>query len=223
MFEQEMELEKQGSSVTPLLLIVTLILVIVGIAGYYTWQNMQVLSSEEASLVVSKALDAQGPVVIHFHAGAVTASADVKPRDPNYRLLEKAGWLKLGRDKGRVTPVTLTAKGGQQFQEIAGARKTLEKDGSDAYSVPIAERKLLAISKVTMNNPSHATVEFTWKWEPNRLGEVFEASGPLAKSFNTWDRGTLIDKYGVNFYHGEPAKAALNLVKTDRGWQIAAE
>jgi len=49
------------------------------------------------------------------------------------------------------------------------------------------------------------------------------ASGPLVKNFNTWDCGTLIDKYGSKFYHGEPAKTTLALVKTDRGWQIATE
>src|SRR5215469_14062832 len=45
MFEQELEMEKRQSSVVPLLLIVTLILVIVGVAGYYVLEGRQVLSS----------------------------------------------------------------------------------------------------------------------------------------------------------------------------------
>ncbi len=222
MFEQEIELEKHESSVIPLLLIVVLIASVVGVAGYYVWQNRQVLSNQEALGVVSAAVSAPGPAVIHFHTGMLTPSVDVKPRDPNYRLLEKAGVLKLGKDKGRATPVALTPEGEKQLQAISGVRKTQEKDGT-AYIVPIAEHRLVGVSKITMNGPNRATVEFTWKWEPNRLGEVFEASGPLVKSFNTWERGTLIDKYGANFYHGEPTRASLVLMKGDKGWQVAEE
>ena len=45
----------------------------------------------------------------------------------------------------------------------------------------------------------------------------------MVKSFNTWDRATLIQKHGANFYHGEPTKVTLALMKTDKGWQIATE
>ena len=38
MFEQELEMEEREASAIPLLLIVALILVIVGISGYYLWQ-----------------------------------------------------------------------------------------------------------------------------------------------------------------------------------------
>ncbi|MGZ4731632.1 MAG: hypothetical protein ACXVZH_05770, partial [Terriglobales bacterium] len=70
---------------------------------------------------------------------------------------------------------------------------------------------------------SHAVVDFTWTWQPNQLGEMFDASGPLVKSFNTWERGALIEKYGANFYHSEPVKTTLALEKVGKGWQIAAE
>jgi hypothetical protein len=138
---------------------------------------------------------------------------DVKPHDPNYRLLEKAGLLKLGKDKGRITPVTLTSKGERQIAEIAGTNRVKEKDGTESYTVPIAERKLMEISNITMINPSRATVDFTWQWEPSELGEVFDASGPLVKSFNTWERAPLIEKYGANFYRGNPTRAALTLTR----------
>jgi hypothetical protein len=74
-----------------------------------------------------------------------------------------------------------------------------------------------------MNGPERATVEFSWKWDPNKFGNLLDASGSLVKSFNTWDRATLIDKYGANFYHAEPTKMALVLVKTPKGWQVATE
>jgi hypothetical protein len=52
---------------------------------------------------------------------------------------------------------------------------------------------------------------------------VFDVSGTLVKSFNTWDRATLIQKYGANFYRGEPTRAVIALVKTDKGWQIGED
>ena len=40
-------------------------------------------------------------------------------------------------------------------------------------------------------------------------GDLFDAAGPAVKAFNTWDRSTLIDKYGANFYH-DPAPTRVN-------------
>jgi hypothetical protein len=223
MFEQEIEVEKHESSVVPLLLITALILAVVGVAGYFIWQNHQVLDVQQATALVDTAISAPGPAVIHFHTGLLTPSVDLKPLDPNYRLLDKAGLVKVGKSKGRQTPIALTPEGEKQLQAISGLRRNREKDGTEAFVVPIAQRKLVEIANIKMNNPTHAVVEFTWKWEPNRLGEVFDASGTLVKSFNTWDRATLIEKYGANFYRGEPTKAVLALVKTDKGWQIGEE
>jgi hypothetical protein len=66
-------------------------------------------------------------------------------------------------------------------------------------------------------------VDITWKWETNKLGNLFDASGSLVKGFNTWDRATLIQKYGADFYHGDPTKVTLSMMKGDNGWQIAVE
>lgn len=223
MFEQEVEMEERESSAIPLLMIVVLILGIVGTAGYYLWQNHQVLTSQEAATVVNATLNAQGPAMIHFEVGKVRTSVAVKPHDPNYRLLEKAGWLKVGKDRGGPIPIVLTPKGEKQVQALAGVKKTKEADDIQSYTVPIAARRLVEVSTVTMVNPSRATVEFSWKWEPNELGEIFDAAGPLVKSFNTWERATLIEKYEAGFYHANPTRAALILVKTDKGWQVAVD
>lgn len=223
MFEQELEMEKRNSSVVPLLLIVVLILSIVGVAVFYLLQSRQVLSQGEAQEVVVASLKNMGPVTIHFETGLVKASVEEKPRDPNYRLLEKAGLVTLGKDKGWRTPVTLTPKGRDLFASLPGVTKSKDKDGADIYVVPIADRKLAGISKITMTGTGRATVEYLRKWETNQFGELFDASGSLVKSFNTWDRATLISKYGANFYHAEPTKVALALAKGDKGWQIAVE
>jgi hypothetical protein len=227
MFEQELELEKRNSSVVPLLLIVTLILAIVGVAGYFLLQSRQVLSNAQAATIATSALRAQGPATIRFHTGMVKGSVDDKPHDPNYRLLEKAGLIKLGKDTGAygtITPVAITLEGQRLLQDIPGVAKSKEKDGTDIYLVPIAERKLVAVSHVKMINPERAAIDFSWKWEPNKLGNLFDASGSMVKSFNTWDRATLIQKYGANFYHGDPTSVTLTVVKDEKqGWQVALE
>ncbi len=223
MFEQEIEFEKRESSVVPLLLIVSMILVFVGVAGYYIWQNKQVLGTDQASAVITASLKAQGPAVVHFHTGMVKASVEERPEAPHYRLLDKAGIIKLGKVTGRTTPIALTLQGKALLAEIPDVITNKEKDGTDAYVVPLANRQLAEITKITMLSPERATVQYKWRWDANKLGNLFDASGSLVKSFNTWDRATLIEKSGANFYHAEPTKVAVVLVKTDRGWQIAME
>ena len=158
MFEQEIEMEKRESSVVPLLLIVAMILAIVGLAGYYVWQNQQVMSTADAGNVVSASLKAQGPAVVRFHTGMVKASVNEKPEDPHYRLLEKAGLLKRGKLSGRTYPIVLTSQGEKLLAEIPDVQKTRERDNTDLYVVPLAERRLAEISKITMLNPERAQV-----------------------------------------------------------------
>ena len=226
MFEQELEMEKRQSSVVPLLLIVTLILVIVGVAGYYVLEGRQVLSRQEASEVAAALLKAQGPATLRFHTGVIKSSVDDKPHDPHYRLLKKAGLVRIGKDTGEyktITPVELTAEGKHLLDEIPGVTKGTEKDGTTVYSVPLAERKLVAVTAVNMINPTRATVDITWKWDPNKLGHLFDASGSMVKGFNTWDRSILIQKYGADFYQRDATKVTLALTKGDNGWQVASE
>jgi hypothetical protein len=226
MFEQEIEMEQRQSSVVPLLLIVAMILTIVGVAGYYLIENRKVLSSADAAKLVAAELAKGGPSTIHFQAGIVTASVQERPHDPNYRLLEKAGLLTIGKDQdyGRRTPIILTAAGRKTFEELPGVSRTTDaKEKSEAYVVPVAERVLVGTPQVTMNGIGRAKVEFTWEWQPNRIGEFFEASGPLVKSFNTWDRATLIDKYGAKFYHGQPTKATLLFAKEGGEWHATSD
>jgi hypothetical protein len=226
MFEQEIEMERRESSVVPLLLIVAMIVVFVGVAGYYIWQNKQVLSTADAGNVITASLKAQGPAVVQFHTGVVKASINEKPQDPHYRLLEKAGIVKLGKAgrDGRTFPIAMTAQGEKLLAEIPDVQKAKEKDGTQLYVLPLAQRRLVEIKKVTMVNPERATVQYIWKWEPNKVGNLFEVSGSMVKSFNTWERSTLIDKYGANYYHGDPTNVTVTLVKNqNKTWQIAVE
>jgi len=76
---------------------------------------------------------------------------------------------------------------------------------------------------VNMDGVNNAIVEYSWKWVPNQLGDVFDAGGPLVKSFNLWERQTLINKYEVDFYNGESTKSALALVRSGRDWKISKQ
>jgi hypothetical protein len=223
MFEQELEMEKHESSVVPLLLISVLIFAVVGAAAYFVIQSRQVLPAPEATNIVNQVIQAQGPATVYFHTGKVEPSMNDKPEDPHYRLLEKLGLVTLGKPTAKGYPVALTPKGNELLKQIPGVQQSTEKDGTVGYRVPLAERKLVAISKITMTGTGRATVEYTWKWEPNALGESFDASGIAVKSFNTWDRGTLIQKHGAGFYHDPPQRAAIAAVKEDKGWQLATE
>ena len=113
MFEQELELERKNSTIVPLLLILALAGVIIGTAGYWFVQSKKVLTQQDATTVVTAILKAQGPAALRFHTGAVKPSINEKPRDPHYKLLEKAGMLKVSKVKGKgeVYNIALTAKG----------------------------------------------------------------------------------------------------------------
>jgi hypothetical protein len=221
MFEQELELEKRNSSIVPLLLIVTLIVAIAGVSLYFVLESRRVLTSAEVSPVLLASIERQAPITLHFATGLLKSEVDQKPRDPHYRLLEKQGYLKIGKDSNWKTPVSLTPKGQAWLAETAGVKKSKTKEDNDEYAVPLAERKLAEIGKITMLSPSRATVEYSWKWQTTKAGDLFDAAGPAVKGFNTWDRSTLIDKYGANFYHAAPTKVTVLLVKDPKGWEIS--
>jgi hypothetical protein len=75
------------------------------------------------------------------------------------------GYRTLGHDDS----VAITAKGEGLLKPIQGVSQSKEKDGTAAYVVPIAERKLVAISEINKIGTGRATVEITWKWDPNQL------------------------------------------------------
>ena len=72
MFEEEIEMEKQQSSVVPLLLVVALVVATVGAAVYFLIQGRQVLTTQEATNLAVEVLKAQGPATVKFHTGAGT-------------------------------------------------------------------------------------------------------------------------------------------------------
>jgi hypothetical protein len=143
-------------------------------------------------------------------------------KDPRYRLLEKAGVITIGKSKNNKTPVSLTAKGEDLIKQIQGVKQK-DDEGKQAFTIPLAERKLVAVLSVKMNGPERASITYTWKWAPNALGNEFDASAGKLAGFSTWDRVTLIDKQGARFYQETPPPVTVNVVDTKKGWQVTAE
>src|SRR5208283_2860439 len=112
MFEAEVEMEKR-SSFLPLLLMMCLVAAIMGLIGYVVLQakGQTPLSAQQASMIVAATVQGPGPAIIHFRSGLVKPSADEKPGDPNYRLLEKAGIVKLAKSARGSVAVSITPAG----------------------------------------------------------------------------------------------------------------
>ena len=224
MFEAEVEMERR-SSFLPLVLMMCLVTAIVGLATYVLLQVRErtPLSAEQASGIVAATLQGPGPAIIHFRTGLVKPSADEKPGDPNYRLLEKAGIVKLAKASQGSVVVSITPGGERLMTGLPRFKKSKETDGTFLYQAPLAQRQFVSIAGVNMNGVNTAIVEYNWKWVPNQLGDVFDAGGPMVKSFNMWERQTLINKYEADFYHGNPTRSTLALVRSGKEWKISTQ
>src|ERR1051325_860658 len=119
MFEQELQMEQKESSVIPLILIVALAGVILGSVGYWIMQARKTLSPEQATAVVTDILKKQGPVTLIFRTGTVEPSINERPRDPHYKLMQKAGLLTTAEVKGKDrVNVKLTPDGEKMLGSI---------------------------------------------------------------------------------------------------------
>jgi hypothetical protein len=224
MFEAEVAMERR-SSFLPMLLLVCLVAAIGGMVAYVVLQvrAKTPLSAQQANGIVTATLQGPGPAVIHFRSGLVVSSVAEKPGDPNYRLLEKAGIVKLAKAPRGAEFISVTPGGERLVSAIPGFKKWKEADGTFTYQVPLAQRQLVNVSAINMTGVNNAVIDYTWKWVPNQMGDLFDAGGPLVKGFNLWDRQTLINKYEADFYHAIPTKSTLALARTDQGWKIATQ
>jgi hypothetical protein len=224
LFAAEIAMEKQHNFF-PLILIFGLVLVVGGTIYYFVKGARDVLTVPAATATVNQVLNSQGPATIRFSTGNLTSSVNEKPQDPHYKLLAKAGIVVTTKAKSATAlTVNLTDAGEKVLSTIDGVQKTKNADGTTTYLVPLATRQLVSVDKITMVKPHLAQIDYTWKWTPNRLGNEFEASGSLVKSFNTWDRATLIKTYGVDFYNAPPTKVSLVLMEADNGtWKPYTE
>jgi uncharacterized protein HemX len=221
-FAAELAMENKSHNFLPLLLAAALVLVVGGTIYYFVKSSHEVLSVSAATTTINGILKGQGPVVSRFSTGTVEPSNG--QQDAQYKLLAKAGMV-MTKPKGATSlTVVLTGPGEALLNNIEGVEKVKKADDRTVYSVPLAQRKLVSIDKVTMVKPHLAQVDYTWKWVPTRLGNEFDASGSLVKSFPTWDRAILIKSYGVDFYSAAPTKASIVLMEDNDGaWKPFVE
>lgn len=223
LFAAEIAMEEKSGNWLPLLLIAGLVLVVGGTIYYFVKGAQDVLTMPQATTTINQILKAQGPATIRFSTGTVVSSVNEKPLDPHYKLLSKAGVI-ITKPKGSGLDVSLTNVGETLLSDIAGVQKTKNADATTSYMVPLAERKLVSVDRLTMIKPHLAQVEYTWQWTPNGLGHDFDASGSLVQSFSTWDRATLIKSYGVDFYSAAPTKTGIVLIESNDGtWKPYTE
>jgi hypothetical protein len=225
MFEQELEMEqKEGRGIGPILMIVLMVGLLGGGIGYLVLQTTRTLKPTEAAKVVEASLKAQPISSVSFHAGHITPHMNDSPDKPQYALLADAGVITYKKDKKTFeADVALSPQGEQTITSIPEFQKKTESNGTVAYKVPLAARKFVKIENITKLAPNRFQVEYSWQWEPNKLGEVFNASGQYVKKFSTWDRAQLIDKYGADFYHSEPTRTTVLIIRGADGWTLGKE
>jgi hypothetical protein len=224
LFAAEIEMEKKSSNIFPILFVTALILVVGGTIYYFVKGAKEVLTQPVATAAVNSILQGQGPATVRFSTGLVVGSVDQKPNDPHYKLLTKAGILTTQKKSWNSIVSQLTPAGQKVLDGISGVEKTTNADKTVTYQVPLAQRKLVAIDSIEMIRPHLARVSYSWKWDPNRLGQEFDATSDLVKGFNTWDRGTLIRSYGVDFYSAAPTKVTIVLMESkDGSWKPYVE
>jgi hypothetical protein len=226
MFEEELKLERRSSNVLPLLLILSLLAVVVGTVVYTILEvkeGKKAPTSQDASRLAAGVLAARRPAVTEFRTGTVKPRPNDTVSEPNYRLLEKAGLVKVRKDKSGAGAVTLTPQGEQALAAVPGVKQAKNKDGSVTYTVPLAERKLLQVTAVVVEHPNVARVDYTWQWAPNQFGDLFDATGAAAMSLDMWGRSSLIQKHGSDLFHDKPAKESVRVLHTDKGWIVASE
>jgi hypothetical protein len=219
MFEQEIEMEKkEGSAFGPVLIILVLVGLFVGSLGVVIFQSKQTLKPEEATAAVDKRLTASAPITVSFHTGMVSYAATDNPSSPQYKLLENAGILKLGKAKGHAAQVDLTPAGKEFLASLPNVQTLQDKDHTTLYVLPLASRKLVSVDKIIKLSHQKFQIQYRWAWQTTKAGEMFDIDGKLVQSLPSYDRSVLINQHGANYYHGAPGVASMLLAKGDTGW-----
>src|SRR5271166_2294651 len=165
LFAAEVEMEKKSSNFGPLIMIAALVFVVGGTIFYFFKTSREVLTVPVVTNSVNEILKSEGGGKIHFSVGTIVSSVNEKPMDPHYKLLAKAGILTIKPKRWNSIYANLTPGGEKVMAEIKGGDKGKNSDGNTTYVVPLAERKIVSIDKITMIKLHLARVDYTWKWE----------------------------------------------------------
>ncbi len=223
MFEQEIEMEKkEGSSFGPVLIILLLVGLFVGGLGVVIYQGKQKPKPEQATAAVETRLKKTEPITVTFYTGNVSLYAADSPNDPHYKLLEKAGIIKIAKPKGTTAKVELTPAGKTFLASFPDVKSIPGKNDTVGYTLPLASRKLAAVGELKRLNQEAFEVHYTWTWVPTPAGEMFDIDGKFVQSLPSYERSMLIDQHGAKYYHAAPAQASLVVIKGDHGWDLAS-
>jgi hypothetical protein len=145
-------------------------------------------TTEEAAQALRSSRVFQKPRYIEVIAGG---RMPLNVTRPHYRVLDTLGLIQYKVENG-VAEVYLTRTG-----EVASRGWRLSYTGSygDAtlWHVPVATRVLLQQVRTTgAAFQGHADLEFSWRWQPNRIGD---ALGIQKTTFST--KAALIRENGV--------------------------
>jgi len=224
MFEQEIEMEKkEGSPFGPILIVLLLVGLFVGGIGLVVFQSREMLKPAEATAALKARIDSAAPVTVAFRTGKISYAAADKPTDPQYLLLEKAGILKIARiTKGTdfAAQVDLTPAGKDFIASLPGVKGVPDKENTTEYVLPLASRKLVSVDKITKLGQRKYEVQYTWKWQTTKAGDLFDIDGQVVQKLQSYDRSMLIDRHGADYYHHSPAQATIQLTKADLGGSL---
>jgi hypothetical protein len=183
MFEEEIKFEEKQSNIMPLLMVLTLIIGVAAVLGYFIMESRRTVSEDEALAASKASITAMGAQKVHFHVGFV------KLGTPTYKGIEV-----------KLTPA------GEEMLQAAGAQPEKNKDGTTGYTVTLAERQLIKVARVEMISPQKAVVEYEWNWKPAPLGLVFDANSPEMTKLPIYDAAVLMQKYGSTYYKESKVK-----------------
>jgi hypothetical protein len=229
MFEQEIEMEqKEGSAFGPVIVVLILVALFIGGLGVVIYQGNRTLKPEEATAAVQSRLQALAPATVTFRTGNVNFTIAGTPSDPQYKLLEKAGMIKIGKPKADAAPVELTPAGKDllaalpDVKGVPGGTSAGNNKDTTAYTLPLARRHLVSVDKITKLGQNRFQVQYTWSWQTTKAGDLFDIGGKVVQSLPQWDRLLLIDQHGADYYHAAPTQASIVFIKGDHGWEPAS-
>lgn len=105
---------------------------------------------------------------------------------PINRFVVDRGWARYERRDGNFgfgTKASCPAMALTPHGEKASGGWRREQSGSGTvWAVPIGQRELVAVTKLTTSSEGSTQLEFDWKWVPNETGSALRQSAPSAKA-----------------------------------------
>lgn len=173
-------------------------------------------------------------------AAAVRAKADFAKRQPQIVVAESLGYIKLHFEKAElISPqigetnyrTDLKMWAFRPRAEITDKGRALWKElnlNVDEESLPLAVRGAVEITGLKDENQSLKSADFTYKWQPNELGQAFNPNSSTYKNLRAELQNALQQTQFDMFGQGnnnildfdKPRTGKANFQKFDDGWRL---